>query len=181
MASLQLKRARILAADAIGDVIAHWGFRAALGRIWTVLYLDVEPRSTAEVARTLRVSAGTASTHLNELLRWGVVRRVWRPGQRKEFYEAETDFWKMISRVINERERFLVETVRGRLEEAATVAAGAPDDDAERAHVAERLRQLTSFAVVAKTVIDSFVRSQRADFQSFGNLLALTRREPSTG
>jgi DNA-binding transcriptional regulator GbsR (MarR family) len=172
MTELQLKRAKNLAADAIGDVIAHWGFRAALGRVWTVLYLDLEPRSASEIAKALRVSAGTVSTTMAELLRWGVVRRVWRPGERKEFYEAETDFWKMISRVVNERERFLAESVRTRLQDAAALAKTA-HADAEQAHVLSRLQQLVSFAVVAQTVIDSFVRSQTADFQKFGSLLDL--------
>ena len=176
MANLQLRRATLLAADAIGDVIDYWGFRPALGRIWTILYLEREPRSASEIAAALRVSAGTASTSLNELLRWGVVRRVWRPGERKEFYEAETDFWKMISRVVNERERFLAESVRKRLEEAAELARSAAESP-EQAHIVDRLGQLVSFAVVAQAVIDSFVRSQRADFQKFGDLLNLAGRK----
>ena len=29
---------------------------------------------------------------LNELARWGVVRKVWVQGDRKDFYEAEVSF-----------------------------------------------------------------------------------------
>ena len=171
-----LQQAELLAADSIGDVIEHWGFRKALGRVWTILFLGEEPRSAAEIAERLSMSAGAVSTTLAELQRWGVVRRVWRPGERKEFFEAETDFWKMISRVVNERERFLAESVRTRLEEAARLAEGAPRS-ARRAHVVERLRRLVSFAAVAKAVLDSFVQSQRADFQKFGNVLTLAREK----
>ena len=39
----------------------------------------------------------------------------------------------------------------------------------------DRLKRLVSFAVVARTVLDSFVRSQRADFQKFGNVLTFAR------
>ncbi|MCC6897616.1 MAG: hypothetical protein IT377_01510, partial [Polyangiaceae bacterium] len=81
----------LVAADAIGDVIEHWGFRKALGRVWTVLYLEDVPLSAAEIAERLSMSAGAVSTTLGELQRWGVAKRVWKPGQRKEFYEAETD------------------------------------------------------------------------------------------
>jgi DNA-binding transcriptional regulator GbsR (MarR family) len=174
MSDKELREAELLAADAIGDVIEHWGFRKALGRVWTVLYLNSESLAAAEIAHRLSMSAGAVSTTLHELQRWGVVKRVWRPGERKEFFDAETDFWKMISRVVNERERFLAESVRMRLEEATDLAESGPRST-QRQHVSDRLKRLVSFATVAETVLDSFVRSQRADFQKFGNLLDLAR------
>ena len=33
------QEAELLIADAVGEVIEHWGFRKPLGRVWTVLYL----------------------------------------------------------------------------------------------------------------------------------------------
>ncbi len=169
-----IRSAELLAAEAIGDVIEHWGFRKALGRVWTVLYLDTEPLPAAEISERLSMSAGAVSGTLAELQRWGVVRRVWRPGERREFFEAETDFWKMISRVVSERERFLAESVKSRLDlavEQAEEAAKSP----RRAHVVDRVRRLSAFAQVAESVLESFIRSQRADFQKFGNLLSLAR------
>ncbi len=68
-----LAKSQLIAADAIGDVIEHWGFRKALGRVWTVLYLEEIPLSAAEVAERLSMSAGAVSTTLGELQRWGVV------------------------------------------------------------------------------------------------------------
>jgi DNA-binding transcriptional regulator GbsR (MarR family) len=169
-----LHEAELLSADAIGEVIEHWGFRKPLGRVWTVLYLQGEPLSAAEIAERLSMSAGSVSTTVAELQRWGVVRRVWRPGERREYFEAETDFWKMISKVISERERFLVESVRARLERAQELTREAPRSP-RKMLVNERLSRLVSFAVVAQSVIESFIRSQRVDFQKFGNLLTLAK------
>src|SRR5437868_4227698 len=115
------REAEILAADAIGDIIEHWGFRKVLGRVWTVLFIAAEPLPAATIGERLSMSAGATSMALTELQRWGVVKRVWRPGERKEFYESETDFWRMISKVFDERERLLAESVRERLEHAARV------------------------------------------------------------
>jgi DNA-binding transcriptional regulator GbsR (MarR family) len=103
---------------------------------------------------------------------------VWKPGERREFFEAETDFWKMISKVVNERERFLAESVSSRLERAASVAEDAAKSP-RKTHVIDRLKRLSAFANVAQTVVDSFVRSQRADFQLFGNLLSMGRSKAS--
>ena len=52
----KLRQAELLAAEAVGDVIEHWGFRKALGRAWTVLYLEPEPLGAAELAERLSMS-----------------------------------------------------------------------------------------------------------------------------
>lgn len=175
-----LNEAEMLCADAVGDVIEHWGFRKALGRVWAVMYLETSPLSAPEIAERLTMSSGAVSTTLTELQRWGVARRVWKPGERKEFFEAETDFWKMISKVVSERERFLAESVRDRLDRALEHAGEAPRS-ARKTHVIDRLKRLSAFASVAKTVLDSFIQSQRADFQKFGNLLTIARAAKASG
>lgn len=167
--------AELLAADAIGDVIEHWGFRKPLGRAWTVLYLHGDALPAAELGERLQMSAGAVSMTLTELQRWGVARKVWVPGERRDFFEAETDFWKMISKVVQERERFLAVSVRERLGRAQAVLKRTGGGAAARARL-ERLGRLMSFATMAETVIESFLASRRADFGEFGNLLALGRR-----
>jgi DNA-binding transcriptional regulator GbsR (MarR family) len=172
-----IAEAELLAADAIGDVIEHWGFRKALGRVWTVLYLSDKPLSAADLSDRLAMSAGAVSMALTELQRWGVARRVWRPGERREFFEAESDFWRMISRVIHDRERALARSVRERLEQVVALLRDAPPT----AHSRERLtrvKRLLSFAAIAETVIDSFIASRLADFSEFGNLLQIVRPAP---
>lgn len=168
--SQTILEAEILAADAIGDVIEHWGFRKALGRVWTVLYLLGDSLSAAMLAERLSMSAGAVSMALNELQEWGVVRKVWRPGERREFFEAETDLWKMISKVVSERERFWVRSVRERLEQASTMLKGLPNDEARGA--LQRIRLLLSFAQLAEHIIERFLASRRADFSVFGPLEA---------
>ena len=174
MADTPELEAELLAADAIGDVIEHWGFRKALGRMWTVLYLAGEPLSAVALGERLQMSAGAVSMSLTELQRWGVVRRVWKPGERKEFYEAETDFWKMISKVVQARERAPAESVRERLDRARAILKASPATTENRARI-ERLGRLMAFANMAETVIESFLASRQADFSEFGNLLQLTR------
>ena len=173
-AAQDLLRAELLAADAIGDIIEHWGFRKALGRVWTVLFLGAEPRPAGDIGEHLQMSAGAVSMALTELQRWGVVRRVWRPGERREFFEAETDFWKMISKVFDERERLLAGSVRQRLEESAAILGRARSAEALVAH--DRVNRLLSFVLVAQTALDGFIKSRRVDFTRFGDLVSFPLR-----
>jgi len=162
--------AELLAADAIGDIIEHWGFRKGLGRVWTVLFLAAEPQPAAAIGERLSMSAGAVSMALTELQRWGVVHRVWRPGERREFFEAETDFWRMISKVFDERERLLAESVRGRLERAVALLSRAPSSASTRVAI-DRAQRLLSFVIVAQTALDGFIKSRRVDFTRFGDLV----------
>jgi DNA-binding transcriptional regulator GbsR (MarR family) len=164
------EEAELLAADAIGDVIEHWGFRKGLGRVWTVLFISAEALPAATIGDRLSMSAGAVSMALGELQRWGVVKRVWRPGERKEFFEAETDFWRMISKVFDERERLIAESVRGRLERALSLLERAPQTQAVKTRL-DRVQRLLSFVIVAETALDGFIKSRRVDFTRFGDLV----------
>ncbi|MGD8316226.1 MAG: hypothetical protein PVH21_09125 [Myxococcales bacterium] len=95
-----------------------WGFRRHMGRLWTVLYLSPDPLTTADLADTLRLSSSAVSLSLGDLVRWGAVRKTWRPGERKDFYQAETSIWKLLRRVYERRELNLIREANDALGEA---------------------------------------------------------------
>src|SRR5438094_6483235 len=93
----RLRWAQDPAVETCGRIAQFWGFTRTMGRTFGLLYVAPQPLTQAELQRRLRISAGNASMTLTALARWGVVRRVVVRGDRREHYEAETDFWKMIS------------------------------------------------------------------------------------
>ena len=101
----ELNQARDLGIDTCGRIAEFWGFTRTMGRAFGLLYLSHEPLTQLEIQKRLGISAGSASMTLAGLIRWGVAHKVWVRGQRREHYRAETDFWKMIAGVLNERER----------------------------------------------------------------------------
>ena len=100
--------AELQAADAIGRLMEFWGFRRHMGRLWTILYLSPDPLTTTQLSDTLQLSSSAVSLSLGELVRWGAVRKTWRPGERKDFYEAESSVWKLLRRVYERRELNLI-------------------------------------------------------------------------
>ena len=85
-----------------------WGFRRHMGRLWTILYLSPDPMTTTELAEILQLSSSAVSLSLGELVHWGAVRKTWRPGERKDFYQAESSVWKLLRRVYERRELNLI-------------------------------------------------------------------------
>ena len=90
-----LWRSELLVSDAIGRLIEFWGFKRNMGRIWTVLFLSDRPLSAKELQVKLQLSSGAVSMTVNELGRWGVVKKVWIQGERRDYFVAEGNFWKM--------------------------------------------------------------------------------------
>jgi len=94
----------------------------------------------AELGEQLKMSAGAVSMTLSELLKWGAVKKSWRPGERRDFYEAETSIGKLVQRVLRERELELVRQFGEALSNAeaalprAAELAAAPDFKRDRVH-----------------------------------------------
>jgi DNA-binding transcriptional regulator GbsR (MarR family) len=123
--------AELRVAEVIGGLMEFWGFKAVMGRLWTILYLAPEPLSAAELGERLQASAGAVSMALADLQKWGVVKKAWRPGERRDYYEPETSIWKMVTRVFRERELAYVrsaieafETTRKQLGKLKATAEG---------------------------------------------------------
>jgi DNA-binding transcriptional regulator GbsR (MarR family) len=112
-----IRTTELRVAEVIGGLMEFWGFKAIMGRLWAILYLSPEPLSASELCERLQISTGAASMALADLQKWGVVKKAWRPGERRDFYEPEISIWKMVTRVFRERELGYVRTVIESFEE----------------------------------------------------------------
>ncbi|HVZ72014.1 MAG TPA: ArsR family transcriptional regulator [Polyangia bacterium] len=171
-----LQRARDAGVDTCGRIAEFWGFTRTMGRTFGLLYLSPVPLPQAEVQARLDISAGSASMTLAALGRWGVVHRVWVRGERREHYQAETDFWKMISGVLNERERreigAAVEAVARGVEMARAAERGAPRKRrADAAFTAERLQRLHDICALGETMLDMLLGQLTLDVGRFRDVL----------
>ena len=162
-ASEPVTQAELEVADTIGRLMEFWGFKRPMGRMWTLLYLSPSPLGAAELGEQLKMSAGAVSMTLNELLKWGAVKKSWRPGERRDFYEAETSIGKLVQRVLRERELELVRQFSEALSNAdqtlprASSGGDGPDFKRDRVHELQRLARLGETlltALVAGKVVD---------------------------
>ena len=82
-----------------------WGFPKAMGAIFGAVYLSPNPMSLDGIVEQVGVTKGSVSTNVRTLERLGMVHKQIRLGDRKDYYEAEADFWKIIKGVLREREK----------------------------------------------------------------------------
>ena len=162
----ELWESEVLVSDSIGRLIEFWGFKRNMGRLWAILYLSDRPLSAPEIQERLQLSSGAVSMTLNELTRWGVVKKVWLQGERRDHYAAEGNFWKMISRVFNERERVEVLDAIDIMEDAIRFLNDKAKEPGERARAQfqeERIRELLDLARLGKQLLDALIKDAKVD------------------
>lgn len=157
--SQDLLSAELVVADAIGKLMHFWGFKRPMGRIWTLLYLSKDPLTAADLGERLQMSSGAISMALTELEKWGAITRTWVPGERRDFFTAETSVWTMVRRVLRERELSIVRDFRGALTTAIAALeaerSGAPP--LASAYRLERLKDLERLARTGETLLSALV------------------------
>src|SRR5688572_1036703 len=155
--------AELQVADMVGRLMQFWGFKRPMGRLWTLLYLAPEPLTAADIAQSLHMSAGAVSMTLNELSKWGAVKKTWRPGERRDFYEAETSVWKLVRRVIGDRELTLVREFSDALGTADRALAAADLDPVVRSFKKERVERLLELSKLGENLLSALVAGQAVD------------------
>ncbi len=158
----------------VGRLMQFWGFKRPMGRIWTILYLSPDPLSAARLSQTLHMSAGGVSMALAELEKWECIHRTWIPGDRRDYFRAETDIWKMVRGVLRQRELRLVvefgDTLRMARnavfqaeDEACKSEVGREDEARSFSYKRERLSELLKLSEVGATLLSGLVAGQAID------------------
>lgn len=88
-----------------GMMARSWGINATMGELFALLYITGKDWTADALRERLQVSRGNVSMNLRELIGWGVVHKVHRQGERREFYRAETNVWTLFRRILSERKR----------------------------------------------------------------------------
>jgi len=152
-------------AETVGALMEFWGFKRVMGRVWALLYLRGDALPASELCEQLSISSGAASMALSELEHWAVVKRIRKAGDRRDFFEAETDIWKMISRVLRERELAQIERaleVFDRVREKLRTL-NAPGERTRLEDIADRLGKLVDLARVGRGLLVAMVQQGRVD------------------
>ncbi|MEM9189493.1 MAG: MarR family transcriptional regulator [Myxococcota bacterium] len=157
-----------LVSDAVGRLIEAWGFKRHMGRIWAILYLSDGPLTAKDLRARLGLSTGSVSMTLRDLQHWGVVKKVWIQGERQDHFVAESNLWKMVSRVLAERERVEVQELIDTLERAVILLKKREKREAGAAREATRsqtvrVERLLDLAKLGRSLLDALIHKARVD------------------
>jgi DNA-binding transcriptional regulator GbsR (MarR family) len=150
--------------DGLGQLSGYFGFSKVMGQLYGALLLSPEPMSLDDLLELLLISKASVSMNLRTLEQLGMVREVSVRGRggRRKFYEAETDFWQIISNILSSREMRDVGRALNVMDENTTRLSDAmPDMSVEDRELAalymERISQMQSLFRFAQMIISSIL------------------------
>ncbi|MGL4596402.1 MAG: GbsR/MarR family transcriptional regulator [Bacteroidia bacterium] len=88
-----------------GALGSNWGVSRTMAQIHALLLIAPDPLSAEDVMEQLQISRGNANLNIRALIDWGLVQKELRSGERKEFFVAEKDIWKVFRMVVKERRK----------------------------------------------------------------------------
>lgn len=102
---MKLPEARQQFISSWGAFGTHWGINRTMAQIHALLLVSPDPLTQDDIMEELNISRGNTNMNIRELINWGLVERVILPGERKEFFTAEKDIWKVVRQIIKERKK----------------------------------------------------------------------------
>lgn len=176
MAESGVSGARHLFIRRWGEMAASWGIGRTMAEIHAMLYLAAEPVCTDDVMEQLEVSRGSASTNLRELTNWGLIYRVHRRGDRKEYFVAEKDVWQMFNTISRERRRRemqpIVETLERCLAMMDEARVRGEAQECEAAAYRERFVELQEFCELMNVLFNLLSKAGGSGLGSLTKKLA---------
>lgn len=149
-----------------GEMGQTWGINRTMAEIHALLYIVAQPLCTDDVMARLHISRGNASMSLRALCDWGIIRRLHRRGERREYFESLSDVWEIFSIIAAERKRRemdpVLETIRQCRqmvdEQALGKAARLEQVEATR----QRLADMEEFMVVTNKIFQQFIGNAKS-------------------
>ncbi|MEL6404604.1 MAG: helix-turn-helix domain-containing protein [Chloroflexota bacterium] len=162
--------------DGLSQLADYFGFSKVMGQLFGTLLLSPGALSLDDMMERLSISKASVSMNMRTLEHMGMVRQVWVRGGsgRRKYYEVETDFWQIITNLLNGREMRDVERAISTIDDSSEqLTKGMEDMTDEERELArlyiERMAQLQALFQFAQVVMQTIL-SQFDDTPDFSNI-----------
>ncbi len=141
--------------EGLSQISRFWGFPKGMGAIFAVLYLSPTALSLDDIVHETGLTKGAISTEIRALARMGLVHRSSKLGDRKDYYEAEADFYAAIRSILKERQNSEFDRAVRSVKETLEIMEANWVENEEWNFVYERVQALQNFF----DAIDSLTRA----------------------
>ena len=166
---MKLSEAKSQFIQAWGTLGSKWGINRTMAQLHALLLVSPDPLSTEEMMDELNLSRGNVNMNIRGLIDWGLVEKVHRPGERREYFWAEKDIWKVTRQVAKERKKRELEPILKVLEQVSEVDGDKRDKNVKA--FVDSIQGIKRIATNADRTLDTMIKAEENWF--FGGILKL--------
>lgn len=141
--------------QAWGALGTEWGINRTMAQIHALLMIAPYSLSAEEITKELKISVGNANMNIRSLMDWGLVYKELKVGERKEFFIAEKDMWKVVRQIIINRKKRELEPMLKILEEIN----GVEGDSEEAVSLMKTVHDIKMFSSKADSTLDMLIKA----------------------
>jgi DNA-binding transcriptional regulator GbsR (MarR family) len=166
---MKLTEARQQFISSWGAFGTHWGINRTMAQIHALLLVSADPLTQDDLMEELNISRGNANMNIRELINWGLVERVILQGERKEYFVAEKDIWKVVKQIVKERKKRELEPMLRLLDQLEEVEGDKRDKNIKS--FVDTVSSIKKLGKQADKTLDMMVKADESWF--IGNLVKL--------
>ena len=159
--------------ESLSQISRFWGFPKGMGAIFAVLYLSPAPLPLDEIVEQTGLTKGAVSTEVRALARMGLVHRSTKLGDRKDYYQAETDFYTSIRAILKERQNSEFDrAIRSVKDMLAQLESGSVSGDAaEVKFIRSRIQALQEFFDAIDSLASAVIKLEKLGISNVAKIL----------
>ncbi len=147
-----------------GAMGTHWGINRTMAQVHALLMISPDPLTQDDMMAQLNISRGNVNMNIRDLIDWGLVERVLIPGERKEYFVAEKDIWKVATQITKERKKRELDPMMKLMDQLSKVEGDKKDKEVKA--FVDAVNGIKKFGTQADHMLDVLVKSDENWFVS---------------
>ena len=140
----------------------HWGINRTMAQIHALLLISPDPMTQDDIMEELDISRGNTNMNIRELINWRLVERVLLPGERKEYFSAEKDIWKVVKQIVKERKKRELEPMMQLLDKLEEVDGDKKDKNVKT--FVDTISSIKKLGKQADKTLDVMIKAEESWF-----------------
>ena len=141
----------------------QWGINRTMAQLHALLLISNAPITQDDIMEQLSISRGNVNMNIRDLIGWGLVERVIVSGERKEYFTADKNIWKVATQIIKERKKRELDPMLKLLSQLENIDDKKEKDAKEFLTVVGDIKKLGSHA---DSLLDIMIKAEENKFIS---------------
>lgn len=156
---MQIDEAKEKLIQSWGALGTSWGVNRTMAQVHALLLIATSPLSAEDVMEQLQISRGNANMNLRALIDWGLAKREYKVGERREFFVAEKDMWRVAMIIIRERQKRELAPILQILQEVKNIDN--TEDETKKKEFVDAVENLNGIVSQANNFIEFIAKTER--------------------